>query len=304
VAFGAAGGNVDTGVDGNVSMPGAYAMDGGNHPAREHPHQVMDNNTRTKWLDRKRGDLVVNFGAAVSVRSYDWATANDAPDRDPVKWSIEGSSDGLRWVPLYSPHAGVAFNPTGPYDRLTYQGPFAVCAGGGNQLFLGDSSGGLTEDTQSPAVTNTGFSSMHAAMGDVNGDGITDLYVSNYDQRNQLFLGNSSGGLTEDTQSPAVTKTGCSPVEPLPQCPSDSAHTCSCGSCTCGRGTDPCTCSSNMCSYWGCCTNAPPPPPGTVLPRSLTPSLPPLPSHGMSLFTLLPSLVLYSDQSIAFQHVL
>jgi hypothetical protein len=129
VACGAAGGNVDTGVDGDARTPGAYAMDGGEHPAREHPYQGMDGNTRTKWLDKQRGDLVVNFGAPVSVHSYDWATANDAPDRDPVKWSMEGSSDGLRWVPLYSPYARAAFEPTD--DRLTYQGPFAVCAGGG-----------------------------------------------------------------------------------------------------------------------------------------------------------------------------
>jgi hypothetical protein len=75
-----------------------------------------------------------------------------------------------------------------------------------------------TLPTQSPAVTNTAGDSRHAAMGDVNGDGITDLYVSYFGERNQLFLGSSSGGLTVDTQSPAVTNTG-----------GDSPHTASGG---------------------------------------------------------------------------
>jgi hypothetical protein len=72
-----------------------------------------------------------------------------------------------------------------------------------NRLFLDDASGGLAEDTESPAVLNTGgFSSTHTAMGDINGDGVMDLYMTNdlgdpedYQEvlKNFLFYGHRCG---------------------------------------------------------------------------------------------------------------
>jgi hypothetical protein len=117
---------INTRVDGDITTPGAYALNvytsadehnavtgqyGGRHPEQEHPYQAVDGNTTTKWLDFEKGDLVVNFGFPVNVHSYDWATANDSPDRDPVKWALEGSADGVTWTPVHSEYAAKPFEP-------------------------------------------------------------------------------------------------------------------------------------------------------------------------------------------------
>ena len=42
----------------------------------------------------------MTFDSAQTVASWDWQTANDAPARDPSKWTLEGSNDGAEWVTL------------------------------------------------------------------------------------------------------------------------------------------------------------------------------------------------------------
>ena len=53
-----------------------------------------------------------------------WQTANDAPARDPTKWTLEGSNDGETWTVLDDTWASEAFATTAA--RYTWQGPFAV----------------------------------------------------------------------------------------------------------------------------------------------------------------------------------
>jgi hypothetical protein len=43
-----------------------------------------------KWLDFTRGDLTITFAEPTLLGSYDWMTSNDAPNRDPIKWALEG----------------------------------------------------------------------------------------------------------------------------------------------------------------------------------------------------------------------
>ena len=112
---------------------GAYT-EAGRHPRGEHPYQAMDGNLGTKFLDFEYGDLIVNFGAPVAVASYDWATANDAPARDPTKWTLEGSNDGATWTTVDDTYSSNPFSPTD--DRQAYQGEsvdggaFSTCGGG------------------------------------------------------------------------------------------------------------------------------------------------------------------------------
>src|SRR5690606_24903799 len=41
--------------------------------------------------------LIFNFGSAVTIDRYDFATANDALNRTPTHWTLEGSADGSVW---------------------------------------------------------------------------------------------------------------------------------------------------------------------------------------------------------------
>ena len=100
----------------------------GNSPAGELPVHAYDGETPSlvcpancnhKWLDFNYGDLVMDFGSQVSVQSYDWMTANDAPNRDPTKWTLESSDDGAAWTVQDNANAVSAFEPTDA--RYTWQ---------------------------------------------------------------------------------------------------------------------------------------------------------------------------------------
>jgi hypothetical protein len=80
--------------------PGGYcdndgtAQNPGQNPCGELPSNGVDGNVDAlhgcincdhKWLDFTRGDLIMTFDGVKNVQSYDWLTANDAPNRDPVR---------------------------------------------------------------------------------------------------------------------------------------------------------------------------------------------------------------------------
>ena len=68
-----------------------------NHPAGEAPPFASDGDIDTKWLnfDYTPGTtLVFQFAEPTSIDSYNYVTGGDAPERDPISWRIEGSSDG------------------------------------------------------------------------------------------------------------------------------------------------------------------------------------------------------------------
>lgn len=81
-----------------AQLNGASATNpGGNNPGGEGPANLVDNSTGTKWLDFNKGAVILNYGSPVTINSYRWATANDVPDRDPIRWTLEGSDDTLAW---------------------------------------------------------------------------------------------------------------------------------------------------------------------------------------------------------------
>ncbi len=73
---------------------------GGNFPAAEGPANLIDANSATKWLDFNRAPVVFDFGAPTEIDAYAFTTANDATERDPVRWILEGSDDAAAWVLL------------------------------------------------------------------------------------------------------------------------------------------------------------------------------------------------------------
>ena len=76
---------------------GVASVPGGSSPATEGPAMINDGRLDTKWLDFTKKSLILTFAQPVLVKSYKWATANDHAERDPVKWSLEGSNDGTSW---------------------------------------------------------------------------------------------------------------------------------------------------------------------------------------------------------------
>lgn len=71
-------------------------------PGGEEPDKAVDNSTATKWLTNNgvSSALILDFGSAKITTGYRWATGNDATERDPVSWVVEGSADNANWTVL------------------------------------------------------------------------------------------------------------------------------------------------------------------------------------------------------------
>jgi len=86
-------------------------------PAGETPEKAVDGivppdtTVKSKWLDfrskasrsaedKERVWLRIDFASPQPITHYNWATGNDAADRDPAAWRLQGSHDGETWVDL------------------------------------------------------------------------------------------------------------------------------------------------------------------------------------------------------------
>jgi hypothetical protein len=110
-----------------VPLPGAIPSNpGGSSPGNEGPAQANDGSLSTKWLDfTKFNPLVLDFGAPVNADAYRLATANDADERDPVSWRVEGSTDNVNWITLDTQTRYPV-----PNARQTYLPNFSLPVGG------------------------------------------------------------------------------------------------------------------------------------------------------------------------------
>lgn len=89
---------------------------GGDNPPGETAAQGIDNNVATKWLDFNKGSLSIEFPVATTADGFRYVTANDSSDRDPVRWTLQGSLDGSSWISL---HLQETSNATIPLARET-----------------------------------------------------------------------------------------------------------------------------------------------------------------------------------------
>lgn len=98
---------------------------GGNNPAsgNESPDRVKDNQTTTKWLDFNKKALVFDFGEnnTATIDGYNFATSNDAQERDPVSWILWGGNNGTSWTPI-----DIRNNVAVTTTRQTFQTAFAL----------------------------------------------------------------------------------------------------------------------------------------------------------------------------------
>ncbi|MPV50225.1 LPXTG cell wall anchor domain-containing protein [Pseudactinotalea sp. HY160] len=71
------------------------------NPPSETAVKAADGNPKTKWLAHATSAwLTYELSEAASITGYALTSANDAPDRDPRDFTVEGSTDGEDWVEL------------------------------------------------------------------------------------------------------------------------------------------------------------------------------------------------------------
>jgi hypothetical protein len=92
--------------NGAVALTGVTATNpGGNSPGGEPVGNLVDGNGLTnKWLDFNNAPVIFDLGAPAdgdppkSFNNYFFFTGNDAPTRDPIQWTLEGSNDQTSWT--------------------------------------------------------------------------------------------------------------------------------------------------------------------------------------------------------------
>ncbi|MBN1410924.1 MAG: hypothetical protein JW969_08765 [Spirochaetales bacterium] len=71
-------------------------------PANEEIDKLIDNTTSTKYLTFHASGWVQFQGPSAVVTQYTISSANDAAERDPYTWTLQGSTNGSTWVTLDS----------------------------------------------------------------------------------------------------------------------------------------------------------------------------------------------------------
>lgn len=68
----------------------------------ENSPKLIDNNINTKFLLGSFSTVwaMLEFATPQATGAYTMTSANDAPDRDPKDWTVEGSNNGTDWVIL------------------------------------------------------------------------------------------------------------------------------------------------------------------------------------------------------------
>ncbi|MGG8495719.1 basic secretory protein-like protein [Tenacibaculum sp. TC6] len=84
----------------DLTQPGgAISESNNNSPSYESIANLIDNSSNTKYLTFNAAATVTyNFSKNYVLSGYTLTSANDAPERDPSSWVLEGSNDGTTWV--------------------------------------------------------------------------------------------------------------------------------------------------------------------------------------------------------------
>ncbi|WP_236792920.1 GH92 family glycosyl hydrolase [Amycolatopsis sp. GM8] len=85
---------------------------------------LLDASPDTKWLAwEPTGWVRFQLSEPVAITHYALTSANDAPERDPKDWTLEGSADGQVWTTI-DQQTGQSFGKR--FQTTTYQLPSAV----------------------------------------------------------------------------------------------------------------------------------------------------------------------------------
>jgi hypothetical protein len=88
---------------------------GGDTPSGEDASKAIDGDVNTKWLDFNKGYLRVKFKKLSRIDEFAFITAGDHPERDPVRWKLEGSVDDKEWETIQEQ----ILDYNTPYERDT-----------------------------------------------------------------------------------------------------------------------------------------------------------------------------------------
>ena len=84
-----------------MTIPGEVSERNNNSPGSESIEKVIDGNANTKYLTRRSTTWMMwKMQRPFIATKYVLTSANDAPDRDPKDWVLEGSKDGQTWTEL------------------------------------------------------------------------------------------------------------------------------------------------------------------------------------------------------------
>eukprot|EP00930_Biecheleria_cincta_P091064 TRINITY_DN8056_c0_g1_i1.p1 TRINITY_DN8056_c0_g1~~TRINITY_DN8056_c0_g1_i1.p1 ORF type:complete len:899 (-),score=157.83 TRINITY_DN8056_c0_g1_i1:432-3101(-) len=72
-------------------------------PQHESPAKAVDRNSETKWYTGHSpgASMVLQVPQVVRPDQFGFVTANDAPERDPIMWKLDGSIDGMNWIAMH-----------------------------------------------------------------------------------------------------------------------------------------------------------------------------------------------------------
>lgn len=91
-------------LNGTTPLTGITATNpGGDAPGGEEVGNLVDGDgLNNKWLDFVNAPVIFDLGETKVFNGYYFFTANDAPSRDPVQWTLEGSNDQSAWTVIES----------------------------------------------------------------------------------------------------------------------------------------------------------------------------------------------------------
>lgn len=127
-----------------VTNPGGNT----NNNANEVAAKIIDGDFRTKWLNHNNAPLIFDLGSAQTFDGYQITTGNDGTGRDPVRWVLETSADGVNWSLLDN-----VYNYQPPSTRRAKSGVIPV-GGIATREWTGSANG--TWDTSTNNWVNSG----------------------------------------------------------------------------------------------------------------------------------------------------
>ena len=93
----------------NVTILGGTVSDAYNTTGGEGIDKLVDGNLSSKYLTRNAQTWAkFKTNKPSIIMRYSLTSGNDAPDRDPLNWTLEGSNDDVNWT-LLDQRTGVDF---------------------------------------------------------------------------------------------------------------------------------------------------------------------------------------------------